>query len=136
MIESPFWFDYDDCRAALLDRLKEPPPTRIQLLTGPRQVGKTTLLLEIAKRIGEAAHYVAADDPSTGLPGFWERMWTDAEARSVKGRVVILIDEIQYFADWARLIKAQFDRIKRRKLPVHVVATGSSALLLGRGSDV
>lgn len=38
------------CREQLLDRLKEPAPGRIQLLTGPRQVGKTTLLLEIAAR--------------------------------------------------------------------------------------
>ena len=35
-------------RATLRARLKEEPPTRIQLVVGPRQVGKTTLLLELA----------------------------------------------------------------------------------------
>jgi predicted AAA+ superfamily ATPase len=35
---------YDRCRDVLLDRLSEDAPARIQLLTGPRQVGKTTLL--------------------------------------------------------------------------------------------
>jgi predicted AAA+ superfamily ATPase len=47
------------CRERLLERLREPAPSRIQLLTGPRQVGKTTLLLEIAKVFGDAAVYAA-----------------------------------------------------------------------------
>jgi predicted AAA+ superfamily ATPase len=42
-----FTNDYLPCRDLLLKRLREPVPGRIQLLTGPRQVGKTTLLLEI-----------------------------------------------------------------------------------------
>jgi hypothetical protein len=134
MADNSFWLDYDECRSALLTRLSEPPPTRIQLLTGPRQVGKTTLLLEVAKQFGEVAHYVAADDPNAGLPGFWERIWSDAETRASKGYAVILIDEIQHIAAWAAHIKGQYDRIKRKKLPIHIVATGSSALLLGAGS--
>lgn len=36
----------------LTRRLAEPAPGRLQLLTGPRQVGKTTLLLELAKLNG------------------------------------------------------------------------------------
>jgi predicted AAA+ superfamily ATPase len=134
MTDSPFWLDYEDCRSTLLERLTEPPPTRIQLLTGPRQVGKTTLLLEIAQRFGEAARYVAADDPNAGMPGFWERVWSEAEAQASKGRVVVLIDEIQHLNDWGAHIKGHYDRIKRRKIPIHIVATGSSALLLGAGS--
>jgi hypothetical protein len=63
----------------LAKRLGEPPPTRIQLLAGPRQVGKTTLLLELAEHFGESAIYAAADGPEAALPGFWERTWTRAE---------------------------------------------------------
>ena len=36
-------------------RLAEPAPSRLQLLTGPRQVGKTTLLLELAQEWGDRA---------------------------------------------------------------------------------
>jgi predicted AAA+ superfamily ATPase len=67
------------CRETLLDRLKEIAPARIQLLTGPRQVGKTTLLLEIAAQFGDRAVYAAGDDPDAALPGFWERQWAGAE---------------------------------------------------------
>ena len=51
--------DFAYCRRLLSERLREPAPGRIQLLTGPRQVGKTTLLLEIARQFGDAATYVA-----------------------------------------------------------------------------
>jgi hypothetical protein len=68
-----FTSDYAPCRDLLLKRLREPAPGRIQLLTGPRQVGKTTLLLEIAAQFGEAAVYAAGDEPDAALPGFWER---------------------------------------------------------------
>jgi predicted AAA+ superfamily ATPase len=45
----------------LAETLREPAPGRIQLLTGPRQVGKTTLLLELARELGEAAIYMAGE---------------------------------------------------------------------------
>jgi uncharacterized protein len=73
------------------------------------------------------------DDPVAALPGFWERTWEDAESRTASGRAVLLLDEIQHFADWAARLKAQYDRIKRKRTPLHVVATGSSALRLGAG---
>lgn len=134
MTDNRYHLDYETCRTLLLARLSEPAPGRIQLLTGPRQVGKTTLLLDLAKHRGEGAYYVAADDPHAGLPGFWERTWAEAESRANRGSAVLLFDEIQHLADWAGRIKGQYDRLKRTKIPLHVVATGSSALRLGAGS--
>src|SRR5690606_28467695 len=46
---------YSECRELLQRRLAEPAPGRVQLLTGPRQVGKTTLLLELAGELGDIA---------------------------------------------------------------------------------
>lgn len=134
MVDSSFSLDYGTCRETLLKRLREPAPGRLQLLTGPRQVGKTTLLLELCKPLGDGAYYVAADDPQAGLPGFWERIWAEAERRTSTGPGVIFIDEVQHVADWAARIKAQYDRLKRKKIPLHIVVTGSSALRLGTGS--
>ena len=48
MIDNVYQLDYVECRKVLSQRLNEPAPGRIQLLTGPRQVGKTTLLLDVA----------------------------------------------------------------------------------------
>jgi uncharacterized protein len=120
--------DYVVCRQLLLERLHEPAPGRIQLLTGPRQVGKTTLFLEIAAQFGDAAVYVASDEPAAALPGFWERRWAEAEARAHRGAAILLLDEVHYLPDWAKRLKGHWDNLRRRRVPVHIVATGSSAL--------
>jgi uncharacterized protein len=131
---SEFTSDYAPCRDLLLKRLREPAPGRIQLLTGPRQVGKTTLLLEIAAQFGEAAVYAAGDEPDAALPGFWERRRSDAEARARRATAILLLDEIHYLDDWAKQLKGYWDHLRRQAIPVHIVATGSSALRVTTGS--
>lgn len=47
-------------------RLNE-PPTRLQILAGPRQVGKTTLVRQyMGDRPAASVMYVAADAPEDG----------------------------------------------------------------------
>ena len=135
MATSLYRLDYRRCHALLRQRLAEPAPSRIQLLTGPRQVGKTTLLLEIAAALDRQAIYAALDGPEAALPGFWERLWTRAEeTASAHGKAVLLMDEVQHLGDWAVRLKSEWDRLRRKRLAVHVVAAGSSALRLARGS--
>lgn len=74
MVANAFRLGFTEAREVLAARLAEPSPGRIQLLAGPRQVGKTTLLLELAERYGGAAVYAAADGPEATVPGFWERV--------------------------------------------------------------
>ena len=71
MSTESFRQSYLECRAVLVERLTEPAPGRIQLLAGPRQVGKTTLLLELADGLEGEAVYAAADAPEAALPGSW-----------------------------------------------------------------
>jgi predicted AAA+ superfamily ATPase len=127
--------DLRACRALLDRRLAEPAPARIQLIAGPRQVGKTTLLLEVAAAHPAVAIYAAADGPEATVPGFWERLWAEALATAEReGRALLLLDEAHVLPDWAGRLKGEWDRLRRRRLPVHVVATGSSALRLASGS--
>lgn len=135
MIGDSFRLDRVECRAELERRLAEPAPSRIQLLAGPRQVGKTTLLLELAAKLGDRAIYAAGDGPEAALPGFWERLWSRAEeAASRRRKTVVFLDEVQHFENWAARLKGEWDRLRRQKSAVHVVATGSSALRLDAGS--
>jgi hypothetical protein len=135
MAESAYRLTYPQCRDLLQQRLAEPAPGRIQLLAGPRQVGKTTLMLELAQALGGGAVYLAADSPEAALPGAWERLWARAEeVAQTHGRAIVLLDEVQHLHDWAARLKAEWDRLRRRRVAIHVVASGSSALHLGRGS--
>ncbi|MBI1873695.1 MAG: ATP-binding protein [Acidobacteria bacterium] len=134
MIDSSAGTDPAQIRGWLRQRLAEPAPGRIQLVTGPRQVGKTTLLLELAAQDPEAALYAAADAPEAGLPGYWDRLWASAEAKAASRQTLVLLDEIHLLPDWAASLKAYWDRFRRRRLPIHIVATGSSALRVTQGS--
>jgi uncharacterized protein len=135
MNDSLFRLDYPSCQRLLANRIAEPAPARIQLLIGPRQVGKTTLLLELANNLGSIALYAAIDGPESALPGFWDRLWGRAEDMvAAHGRAVVLLDELHLFPEWAGRLKGQWDRIRRRHLPVSIVATGSSSLGLATGS--
>jgi len=127
--------DYAGCRRVVRERLEETAPSRIQLLTGPRQVGKTTLLLELAEQTGSRAIYAAADAPDAVQPGFWDRVFgRAAEVAGQLGSAVLFLDEVQVLPNWSARLKGEWDRIKRLGVPIHVVATGSSALGLGHGS--
>src|SRR3990172_8797496 len=135
MFDSLFRLDYVGVQKEIARRLRQPPPGPVQLLTGPRQVGKTTLLLDIESRWKARAVYAACDGPEAGLPGFWERTWSRAEeeARS-RGRAVLLLGEIHHLSRWASRLKGEWDRVRRQGLPLHVVVTGYSALRIGAGS--
>jgi predicted AAA+ superfamily ATPase len=126
---------FADCRDLLRKRVIEPAPARIQLLTGPRQVGKTTLLLGLADGSPGRTVYAAGDAPEQALPGAWERIWVQAEqiAEAADG-CIVLLDEVQHFHEWSSRLKGEWDRLRRLRRKVHVVATGSSSLTLGRGS--
>lgn len=126
---------FHEAQALLMRRIAEPAPGRVQLLAGPRQVGKTTLLLALAKQQPRATIYVAADGPEASLPGFWERLWLRAEETAHRERLaLVLLDEAHLLQDWAARLKGEWDRLRRKKMPIHVVATGSSALKLAHGS--
>ena len=123
-----------DALAELRRRVYAPGPGKLQLLTGPRQVGKTTILLALAESPGANVVYSAGDDPAATLPGAWERVWSDAESAAARGPAVLVLDEIQRWPDWSRRLKGRWDRLQREDRPLHVIASGSSAIQLGRGS--
>lgn len=135
MIDKLFPHSYNAVLEELVRRLKEPAPGRIQVLSGPRQVGKTHLLREIECRHRGAAIYAAADAPAAALSDWWEAQWHAAERLALGGKsVILLLDEIQYLPDWGRRLKAEVDRIRHTKARLHVVASGSSSLRLGQGT--
>jgi len=122
-------------RAALKGRLAEKAPGLIQLLVGPRQVGKTTLLLELGSEWEGRSVYASADTPEAVLPHWREGIWRRIEAMAGDGGpAVLLLDEIQYLPDWSLWLKSKFDESRRLGLPIRIVASGSSSLRIGSGA--
>lgn len=118
----------------LRKRLLEPVPAYMQVLSGPRQVGKTTLLQEIVREYGGRAIYLAADSPEASLPDWWPRHWEAILRQAQTDPSVLLIDEVHGLPNWSHLLKAAYDEIKRRRIPLQIVVSGSSSLLLTGGA--
>lgn len=121
--------------AALAGRLIE-PRRFVQVVAGPRQVGKTTLVQQVLAK-GDRAHlFVSADEPAlrdgTWLTAQWERARLLAKDAGKDGAVLAL-DEVQKVPNWSETVKRHWDEDTRRRLPLRVVLLGSAPLLVQRG---
>jgi hypothetical protein len=119
----------------LLDRLSE-PRRFIQVLSGPRQSGKTTLISQVLGELPRPSRYASADAAEASGPAWLEQQWNAArhEIASSAGRdFVLVIDEIQKIPSWSETVKRMWDEDSRTSLAMKVVLLGSSSLLLQRG---
>jgi len=112
--------------------IAKPPARRAVLLSGARQVGKTTLLLQtIAALLNEGVNpgqivYATLDHPLLKLVGIEGliRTWREVQPKPA-GMEYLFIDEIQYARDWQTWLKHQVDFEKNRRIAV----TGSAVPL-------
>lgn len=117
----------------LTARLKEPRKF-IQVLMGPRQVGKTTLVQQMMTDI--PTHVFASAD-AVGTNSIWvEQVWETARMKTKSAEVkqcVLVIDEIQKIHNWSELIKKLWDEDSHQDLNLKVLLLGSSRLLMQQG---
>lgn len=119
--------------APLASRLAE-PPTRLQVVSGPRQVGKTTVVRQALEASGLPSHYASADDPMLRDGAWLDAQWEEGRRLAREGGEAILaIDEIQKVVDWAEVVKRLWDEDRAAGAPLRVVLLGSAALLVQRG---
>lgn len=114
-------------------RLLEDAPL-IQVVLGPRQVGKTFGVREhLLPKIKGLYHFCTADDSLSGTSDWIDAQWQRALEMG-KGTTLI-IDEIQNIDNWAKRIKALWDLQKDppSKRMLKVVLLGSSSLSLQKG---
>lgn len=116
----------------LLSRLKE-PRRLIQVIAGPRQVGKTTLVLQVLEDLSMPYHYASADVPTLQTRVWIEQQWEIGRLKADKKGAVLVIDEIQKVPGWSDTVKSLWDADTRHKRPLHVVMLGSSPLLIQSG---
>jgi len=117
----------------IIERLRE-SRRFIQVLLGPRQVGKTTLAMQAAKAIRKPYHYISADT-ATLQNLTWLRQQWEVARNLVKGRkrAILIIDEVQKIPDWSDVVKALWDEDTRNKVNLIVVILGSSPWLMKKG---
>lgn len=110
--------------AKLLFRRLSGDSPRIQVIVGPRQVGKTTAVKSVLNGMGGT--YETADSPTPLDHEVIEKWWRSAHEAAPR---VLAIDEVQKISGWSEAIKILWDRDPTLKL----VVTGSAALLMEKG---
>ncbi len=117
----------------LKNRLNEPRRT-IQIVLGPRQVGKSTAVRDVLKQHTGPVVYALADQ-SMPLGSEWiARHWAEARGQVQKNeRVILALDEIQKVPGWTSDVKRLWDEDTYNERDIHVILTGSSALTLQKG---
>jgi predicted AAA+ superfamily ATPase len=107
------------------------PRELIQVVVGPRQVGKTTTLESLTA--GDASCiFASADTPSPPTAEFIVEHWNQTRAIRSPRRILVL-DEIQKIPRWSEIVKGLWDEDKRKKLKIRVGLLGSAALLIEKG---
>ncbi len=116
----------------VMKRVNE-PRRFIQVIGGPRQVGKTTISQQILENIDFPAHYASADDPTLHDQIWLEEQWEIGRIRAKGGFALLILDEIQKVGDWSAVVKKLWDEDARNKIDLKVVLLGSAPLLIQRG---
>ena len=105
----------------------------LQVVVGPRQVGKSTAAQQIERRLAWPTHSASADAALPQPPEWIETQWQLARVKGQQGKSLLVLDEIQKVRGWSEVVKRLWDEERVQQGPVRPLLLGSSALLLQRG---
>lgn len=114
----------------------EEPKKFIQIVMGPRQVGKTTLVKQVLEHIETPFLSFSADDVPTSQRSWISDCWQAARIKMAAqnlSEMLLVIDEIQKIQSWSETVKKEWDADIRNDVNIKVLLTGSSRVLLERG---
>ena len=112
------------------------PRNRIQVISGPRQVGKSTMVKQALQDITVPNMLVSADNIDHTNTTWIGEMWATARARMKAAKneeYLLIIDEVHKLDNWSEAVKKEWDDDTFNDLNLKVVILGSSRLLLKDG---
>jgi len=119
----------------LRDRIQE-QRMFIQVVMGPRQVGKTTMIKQVLDQISIRYIFESADAVLNSNTAWLSQVWESARLQMKLTKTsdfLLVIDEIQKIDNWSEMVKRQWDKDSLDGLNLKVVLLGSSRLLLQKG---
>ncbi|PWS33540.1 ATP-binding protein [Pedobacter paludis] len=112
------------------------PNRFIQVLVGPRQIGKTTLINQLVQKITVPYLFESADAVAASDKTWIEKIWNNTR-QSIQeynsSEYLLVIDEIQKIDNWSEIVKRLWDEDMRNGTNIKVILLGSSRLLIQQG---
>lgn len=108
----------------------------IQVIAGPRQVGKTTTIRQWMNETKQPCMMVTADNVAAGDNSWLTQQWQMARLRMQSEQLhefVLIVDEVQKLQNWSEAVKREWDADSQAGLNLKLVLLGSSRLLLQQG---
>jgi len=109
----------------------------MQVLAGPRQVGKSTLAHQIKDSISFPSNYASSEASALPDASWIEQQWEigriKAKEASTPEGALLILDEIQKIPDWSNIVKRLWDEDVANKLNLKVLLLGSATLLIQTG---
>jgi uncharacterized protein len=123
-----------DLVATLTRALNKPLPV-FHVLTGPRQVGKTTIARQVMTRLPFASVYSSADSPLPLGPEWIATQFRLAEVEAGQSGepLLLVLDEVQKIHGWSEALKSHWDGLRHSGKDIRLLVLGSSALLIHDG---
>jgi predicted AAA+ superfamily ATPase len=119
--------------AAVLARRLAEPRRFVQVVAGPRQVGKSTLVQQVTDALDVPVRCASADEPTLRGAGWIGQQWEAARLEAGRSGAVLVLDEIQKIPGWSETVKRLWDEDTRARRPLKVVLLGSAPLLIAQG---
>lgn len=121
----------------LTSRMAE-PRRRMQIVMGPRQVGKSTLVGQFTEATSVPFDFFAADSvnrfDTSWIPNKWQQARMRMDIHSEQEHILV-IDEVQKIKGWSEQVKKEWDEDSRNHRNLKVILLGSSRLLLQKGLE-
>lgn len=117
------------------DRLAE-QRNFIQVILGPRQVGKSTLINQVLSEIKTPHVYISADGQEASGKVWLDQQWEAVRIKMKQGKAkeyILVIDELQKIDNWSEITKMNWDKDTIENRNIKVVLLGSSRMLLQQG---
>lgn len=108
----------------------------IQVIIGPRQVGKTTMVTQLLGKITMPWLFESADAVPASNAAWLEQLWENARLQmsiNQSDEFLLVVDEIQKIDNWSEIVKRLWDEDTRLQRNIKVILLGSSRLLLQKG---
>jgi len=117
-------------------RVMNEPKRFIQVLVGPRQIGKTTLITQLVQKIAIPHIFESADAVFASDRTWIEQVWFNTRElikNNNEQGCLLVIDEIQKIDNWSEIIKRLWDEDMRNGVNIKLILLGSSCLLIQQG---